>query len=551
MQIHFLPDNRTVELSAGESLLTAARRAGVELAAPCNGAGVCGKCLVRVAAGQSAPLGKSRHFAPAGSLLACETTAVSDLTVEIPRKKETGLQIHNHGATIEVELAPAIRKHYDGANTQIFAGAELLGTEAGDTTARVFGAVIDIGTTTLAVGIIDLLTGEEAAGATGLNPQTSYAQDVLGRIHFASGDGGLAILQSAVVAALNALIGEAADAAKIDTAQIYEAVVSGNTCMLQLALGLDPAPLGRHPYAPFFAGNETRPAAGLRIAPFGQIYAPPNIAGHIGADIVSGIVATDLAARRGTTLFVDIGTNGEMVVAQDGKMVGASTAAGPAFEGMNIACGMRAAAGAIERVNIEGENFQLRVIGDAPPVGICGSGLMDLVGELARCGVIDGGGRLGGNRDPNAYAAKILAERGRRVDGKARLTVADAVYLSQKDLRQVQLAKGAIRAGVDLLLKNAGVAAAAVDEVIIAGSFGYHLRAESLLNLGLLPRELAGKISFAGNTSKSGARLFLLNHAERARAAALARAVRAVNLAEDESFQTVFIAAMAFPAARE
>ncbi|GHS93440.1 hypothetical protein FACS1894107_11630 [Planctomycetales bacterium] len=466
------------------------------------------------------------------------------------------MQIHNHGATIEVELAPAIRKHYDGANTQIFAGEKLLGTETGDTTARVFGAVIDIGTTTLAVGIIDLLTGEEAAGATGLNPQTSYAQDVLGRIHFASGDGGLAVLQSAVVAALNALISEAADAANIATAQIYEAVVSGNTCMLQLALGLDPAPLGRHPYAPFFAGNETRPAD-LRMAPFGQIYAPPNIAGHLGADIVSGIVATGLAARRGTTLFVDIGTNGEMVVAQDGKMVGASTAAGPAFEGMNIACGMRAAAGAIERVNIEREDFQLRVIGDAPPVGICGSGLMDLVGELARCGVIDGGGRLGagdrlgGNRDSNDSAAKILAARLRRVDGKARLTVADAVYLSQKDLRQVQLAKGAIRAGVDLLLKNAGVAAAAVDEVIIAGSFGYHLRAESLLHLGLLPRELAGKISFAGNTSKSGARLFLLNHAERARAAALARAVRAVNLADDEGFQKVFIAALAFPAARE
>jgi uncharacterized 2Fe-2S/4Fe-4S cluster protein (DUF4445 family) len=331
-----------------------------------------------------------------------------------------------------------------------------------------------------------------------------------------------------------------------DRTRIHEAVLSGNTAMLHLAVGADPASLGRAPFTPLLKGGEYLEASGvgLDLAPRGRVYLPPILSAYVGADIASGLLATDLHRLPGVTLFVDIGTNGEMVLAVDGQLTATSTAAGPAFEGMNIACGMRASRGAVEVFAVEGDAVRVETIGQAPAVGLCGSGLLDLVGELARLGSLDPGGRL---RKAGPELHQALGERLEARDGRTVFRVAGPVYLTQKDVRQVQLAKGAVRTGIDLLLKAAGREAAEVDRVLIAGSFGYHLRTRSLVNLGLLPEAFADRVTFVGNTSHSGGRAFLVNGPSRGLMAEVAAQVRVLELAQDPAFQATFIAALAFP----
>ena len=291
-----------------------------------------------------------------------------------------------------------ITKTFDAsaARTTVTAGGALLATEPGDTTAALFGAAVDIGTTTLVVALIDLRDGRELAIASSLNPQARHAQDVLSRIKLGSQPQGLQLLHGELIAELNRLVGAAAAEADVPVRHIYEAVFSGNTTMLHLATATNPASLGKYPYTPALQGGQHVSAAdiGLVIAPRGLVYLPPIMSAYVGADITSGILATKLAEQRGVTLFVDIGTNGEMVLAANGQLTATSTAAGPAFEGMNIACGMRASRGAIEQVSLSGNDVEIKTIANAEPVGLCGSGLLDVVGELAAHGGVDKNGRF-------------------------------------------------------------------------------------------------------------------------------------------------------------
>jgi uncharacterized 2Fe-2S/4Fe-4S cluster protein (DUF4445 family) len=282
---------------------------------------------------------------------------------------------------------------------------------------------------------------------------------------------------------------------------------------------------------------------GLAIAPDGQVYLPPIMSAYVGADITSGILAAKLAALRGVTLFVDIGTNGEMVLAVNGQLTATSTAAGPAFEGMNIACGMRASRGAIELVSLAGDRVEIKTIANAAPVGLCGSGLLDAVGELAAHGVVDKNGRF---RVNGALPDRPWKDRVGVLDGKPVFHIADPVYLSQKDVRQVQLAKAAVRAGIELMLRANNLTAAHVDRVLIAGSFGFHLRTASLIHLGLLPREFEDRVEFVGNTSKTGARAFLLDRRLRDELKQLVRRVRVLELANDPAFEKTFVQALSF-----
>jgi uncharacterized 2Fe-2S/4Fe-4S cluster protein (DUF4445 family) len=548
--IHFWPDDIKAEAEPGQSLLEVARAAGVALESPCNGAGICGKCRAAVLAGdlQAGPVDQSQsaaHHLPSGQVLACQQLVGRlEAVIKIPRA-ETGLQVHDQGDSINYPVNPRLAKRYDQAGriTEVLAGGRIIAREPDDTSQDLLGLAVDIGTTTLAVALINLIDGSELASATGLNPQTSLAQDVLGRVHFASEDGGLTRLQQSVVQAINQLAAQVAAQAGRDLNRVYELVVSGNTCMIYLAAGLDPVTLGRHPFIPEFRGHALFKAGELGLAGAGsaEVYFPPVISGHVGADIVAGLAATGLEERPGVSLFVDIGTNGEMVLAQDGRLLAASTAAGPAFEGMNISCGMRAAPGAIESYHLEetGE-LTVKTIGQARAIGLCGSGLMDVVAELVSHGGLAPSGRF--TPDGGRLAGWL-----ERDGGKTRLRLAEGVYLTQKDIRQVQAAKAAIRAGIMLLLDEAGLRADQVERVLVAGSFGYHLREASLLALGLLPPEFAGLVTMAGNTSKSGARLFLLNEPSRAGAAGLAGRVKHFNLADKPRFQEVFVAAMAFP----
>ena len=282
---------------------------------------------------------------------------------------------------------------------------------------------------------------------------------MLSRIKLGSDAQGLALLNAEVIAEINRLIASLAIEAGIPRRRIYEAVMAGNTCMLHLAARVDPEPLGRYPYTPTLTGDVHYPARalGLIISPFGLVYFPPVVSGFVGADITAGMLSASLADEKGVTLFVDIGTNGEMVLARDGRLQATSTAAGPAFEGMNIACGMRAARGAIERVSLDGGEVNVRTIDDAPPAGLCGSGLLDAVAELAVHGIIETPAALPKIR--GLLPPGLQSRFGER-DGKPAFHLTPDIYLSQGDIRQVQLAKGAVRAGVDVLLRRNGLTAA-------------------------------------------------------------------------------------------
>ncbi|BCS54147.1 ASKHA domain-containing protein [Geobacter sp. SVR] len=544
--VRFLPDNRSASIEQGSTILEAARQAGVLIEAPCNGAGHCAKCLVRLPGDDLANV-VVHVDAPVDAgpdmVLACHSHVFGDVTVETVQREETGLQVQCAGQAGDVDLLPYITKNYHaGADrTAVLAGDRLLGFEQGDTTTATYGLVVDIGTTTLVAAVVDLNSGAELAGASRLNPQSLHAQDVLSRIRFAA-DGGLEVLHRELIRELNAIIAEAASAATIPADRIYEAVFSGNTCMLHLAAGIDPAPLGRHPFTLVIRGGCHIGASdiGLAIAPAGIVYLPPVISAYVGADISAGMLASGLADLPGNTLFIDIGTNGELALAADGVLLASATAAGPAFEGMNISCGMRAAVGAIERVELapDGE-LELGVIGAVEPAGICGSGLMDLVAVLVEQGAILPSGKLNGS-------GTLFADLIEKTDAGSVFRLSRRVAFSQKDVRQVQLSKGAIRAGIELLLERAGLGPGDLDRVLIAGSFGYHLRERSLISIGLLPPEAEGKVAFLGNTSRSGGEMLLLDHRLRPQLQDVVERVTVVDLAGDPTFERAFMAAMKF-----
>lgn len=558
VEISFTPDNLSIGVEAGTTILEAARRAGLIVEAPCNGIGNCGKCKVKLINPHTAAIvvRKGKHQLHRGQqrqgfVLACQTEAWSDLRVEADsaNNKDAAGTILSRGKNLARQRDPFITKTYAGNadSTAVYAGGILLDCEKGNTEKENYGVVVDIGTTTLVATLIDVHTGRELASASSLNPQARHAQDVLSRIQLAADPAGLSLMYSEITGEVKRLIIQLAAEARIDPAHIYETVYSGNTCMLHLAANVDPRPLGKYPYQPVIAGGNNVKAAEhqLGVAEFGLIYLPPIVSAYVGADITSGILASRLYERKGATLFVDIGTNGEMVLAVDGRMSSTSTAAGPAFEGMNIACGMRAGTGAIERFEIDhtGE-VRLETIGGGRPTGICGSGLMDIVAELVSSGVIDHQGRLQSADKPEL--APRLRERIQRREGKVIFVLSDDVYITQKDIRQVQLAKGAVRAGVEYLLASQRIDAGKVDRVLIAGSFGYHVRVESLINIGLLPAEFAGKIEVIGNTSHSGGRAFLLNAGYRREMAETVKRISVVELANHHDFEKVFVRCLKF-----
>jgi uncharacterized 2Fe-2S/4Fe-4S cluster protein (DUF4445 family) len=313
--------------------------------------------------------------------------------------------------------------------------------------------------------------------------------------------------------------------------------------MLHLATRVNPASLGKYPYLPALYGHDQVHAAdhGLQASPLAGIYLPPIISAYVGPDITSGILAAQLTELAGISLFIDIGTNGEMALSKDGSLSVTSTAAGPAFEGMNIACGMRAAAGAIETFAITDDVLKMNIIGGEPAIGICGSGLIDIVGELISHGIIGKNGKIRDGNLPERLAKRLIKQEGKTV-----FSLSENVYISQKDIRQVQLAKGAIRAGVEALLINQDVTAQEVDRVFIAGSFGYHLNPDSLIHIGLLPQSFRNKIQFLGNTSKSGGQAFLLNQFVRGRMAEAVKEIHVIELATVNNFDRLFAKCLEF-----
>ncbi len=418
-----------------------------------------------------------------------------------------------------------------------------------------YGVAFDIGTTTV-VGMLWNLQGSELAGTEAMtNPQSKYGQDVISRITFAAQKPeNRMLLQKEITDCMNRIIQKLCDDCQADPMHITRATVCGNTTMSHLFAGYDPQSLSRAPFEPAYRGalHLTASDTDIQIAPDAGILVIPNIAGHVGGDITAGILASRLDRRAGKTLLVDIGTNGEIVYHENGRMFACSTAAGPAFEGATIVQGMRAAAGAIERIVITEEDVQFQVVGQVPPVGICGSGLIDAIAEMVRTGIIDATGRIAAADDyGKEHPESPLADRIREGDhGREFVLVArenhEDIVITQQDVREVQLAKGAIAAGIQILTKKAGSTPEELDRIIIAGAFGNYIDHHSAMGIGLLPKLPGDRITMAGNTAGAGALMCAASAKAAAEVQTIPSHVEHVELAEDPDFQDTYILSMGF-----
>ena len=534
--ITFEPDGRQVSIHAGATLLEAAGQAGIILSTVCGGKGICKKCVVNVLPDRQ-------------EVLACQYHIQEDLVVIVPvSSRFFEHKILTEGISSRAEIQPDIYKKY-----RKFA-------PAGD----VFGVAVDIGTTTVVAKLVDMTNGLLLETQAALNPQISFGDDVISRINYAQTDAKLAELHEAIIGCINELTAKLCRQASIDAKQIYEMCVVGNTTMNHVFLKLPVVQLGQAPYKAFSLDAEDRSPenTALQMNPAGNIHSVENIAGFVGSDTVAVALAADIYSAKDLTLIVDIGTNGEIVLGTADKLYAASCAAGPAFEGARISCGSRAMEGAIEVVLVNDGNIDFDIIGngstvlsgspskDCPPAvslsnqprSICGSGLIDAVAILLDLGIIDRTGRFASPANlPPAISSRITQQ-----NGQPAFRLAEKVTLTQKDIREVQLAKAAIRAGVKLLQKKIGIEDDDIKQVLLAGAFGNYIRRESALRIGLLPDLPPERIHFIGNAAASGAQMILLSQDCRTQARKLARKIQYVEIAHEPEFQDVFTDSMSF-----
>jgi len=605
LRVTFQPQGRTVYVLPETNVLEAAGRAGVIINTPCGGQGTCGRCRVQMTAGACPPTETEREQLSeeeldAGWRLACQTRICGEAVASVPPSSLFGDQHQiltqaRAGGTAEVRHAlrkvfvqlveptldddapdlarleaelgplqvdlsllrqlPRRLRENSFSGTAVIAGDRLIDFQPGDTTDACYGVAFDIGTTTVVGALLDLTDGDELAVAAEMNRQTTYGDDILARIHHArSEENGVRELQAAALWAVGAIIDSLCDRSGIDPRDICELTFAGNTAMQHLLCGLDVSALGEIPFIPSHKRSLTVPAESFATAvhPRGSAYVFPVIGGFVGGDIVAGLLATQLERQDGPAVLIDVGTNGEIVLSHEGRLWATSTAAGPAFEGARISCGMRASRGAIEKVVFD-DDVRLSVIGDVEPVGLCGSGLVDLVARMLDAGMIGANGRMLPPEELPSGLGEALRRRVRRRNGGTEFVLSDAsadnpVALTERDVRELQLASGAIRAGVRLLCKRAGLTPADLRSVLIAGGFGSFIRRSNAQRIGLLPGEVDhSRIHYVGNTSLDGAKWALLSTDARRQAERIATSVRHVELSRDTEFQMVFAEAMMFP----
>ena len=451
--------------------------------------------------------------------------------------------------------APSLlRSGSDGLTVTLF-DQKLLAVEAGDTRREVYGMAFDIGTTTVVGYLLDLGTGVAAATVSGLNPQAAFGGDLMSRIAYAQEQPGhVRQLHTRIIQMVNGLIEEACGTAGIDRERVYKVVVVGNTVMHHLFLGIDPTYVGQAPYAPSVRrGLEvTAREVGLRLRPETPVFLLPVVAGFVGADASAVILATRIYESREVRIVADIGTNGEMVIASRDGLIACSAPAGPALEGAQLRCGMRAARGAIDRVRID-EDVRFHVLGGDSPLGLCGSGILDAIAGLLDAGIVDASGRL--HPDPPARLSDSLRRRVFTLpDGLTAFVIAwgpetaagKDIVLTQGDIRQVQLAKGAIRGGIETLQRVTQTPTDGIAGLMLAGGFGNYLNIHSAIRVGLIPPLASDRVTYVGNAAGLGAQMAVISETERRRAEELARLVRHVSLATHPDFQEIFLEAVQF-----
>ncbi len=513
--VRFEPEGVEVDVETGWTVHEAAAAAGVLLDAPCGGFSRCGACRVRATGGLEAPRAwEKESLSPAdlaaGVRLACMARIEGPATIE-------RLSTIAH---IRVDAG------YDPSMVAAAPGRFGL------------GVAVDVGTTTLAASLYDLADGRRIATKVSDNPQIAFGHDVMTRIS-RSLEGDAEALRSGVVTGVSGLVHDLLDAA--GGASLKDMVIVGNPAMIHLLLGLDVSPLATAPYEGGSIGSVRSTLGDLGLpGPAGvPVFVAPEVSAFVGADAVAGMIATGLAARRYPTLLIDLGTNGELVLQADDWMLATSAAAGPALEGVSISSGMRAEPGAIERVLYADGTLRVGTVGGGEARGVCGSGLLDAIAAMLDAGVLRADGRL--------VAEGPLADRVSSAGDGVRFELAEGVHLTQQDVRQVQLAKGAVAVAVGVLLDEAGISADDVREVLVGGGFGSRVSPASLVRLGVLPGKWGDRVTFVGNTALAGAAAMLLDPGARARAALEASAVRTIPLATRPDFESRFLSSLDFP----
>ena len=609
VHLRFQPSDKQVRVPAGVTVFDAASWNGIAVDSTCGGHGTCKKCKVRIVDG-SVPVSRLdvRAFTPdelrSGWRLACLAQAGTDLEIEVP-PLTTRPKAATVGVGRQVILRPAVQKRYlelseptlhdqatdvervlaamedlelrvdlaavrtvgrtlrgaDFKVTAVVVDDVLIDVEPGDTSAHRHGIAFDLGTTTVVATLLDLSTGTPVAVRSMLNKQQPFGADVITRISATMLDPtALDRLRSLAHQTLDELAQEVCVAGEVSPGHVYEVAMAGNATMTQLALGIDPEPVG---VAPFIMAARSYPELlasdlGVAVHPRARATVFPALGAYVGGDIVAGVLAAGMERDKRIRLFIDVGTNCEIVLGNAERLVATAAPAGPAFEAASIKCGMRAADGAIEVVTITDDALHLQVIGDVKPQGLCGSGLVDAVAELVRVGLLDHSGRFVTDEAAAAIspglAPHLMTLAGERIFVLAwhgqpgEVTDAtDVVCLSQRDVRELQFAKAAISTGWRLLLEEVGLAESDIAQVLLAGSFGTYLSPASAVRIGLVPKLPVLRIVSAGNVAGEGAKMALLSKPERAGATALLEEVEYVELSDRSDFNDRFIDELSFP----
>ena len=606
IKVRFKPLDREVEVEPGTSLLTAARQAGIVLESDCGGMGRCGKCKVVVRSRVTPLTPREREYLTPFEIaqkvrLACQIlvkrpTSVSLLSM--PAGKE---HILEEGISHAVAFQPHLRKYYLNTTaadwkkeqtiseiiehalrqqvtkrpiiglaclktlpsllgsdqiglTALLKDNEVLALEPGDTSGKVYGMAVDVGTTTVVGYLFDLTQGKLIGVDSSLNQQSVHGSDVISRIDYSlHTPDGLPKLQRQVIETVNQIIGRLCLVNGISNSNIYTLVMVGNTTMTHLFWGMSPRFLSRFPYNPLTREGLCLPpeGMGLEMNPFGRVFSLPLVSGFIGSDTTGVVLSTGLHRSRVPKMAIDIGTNGEIVLTDGEVILSCSCAAGPAFEGAHIECGMRGVSGAVDRVDFVENTVRCHVIDEVPAKGICGSGLVDAVAGMLKAGLISTDGRLLTKEEVPHSPYAPLVKHGKYnhfivSSGKGAAGARDVV-ITQKDIRELQLAKGAMMAGIRILMDRLGLGEQDIRVVYLAGAFGNYVRPESALAIGLLPVLPKAKITQVGNAAGSGAKMALLSTKALKEAEKVAEKIQYLELAKISDFQQQFVNGMVFP----
>lgn len=597
-QIDFEPIGRRVTAGQEQSLLAIAQEVGIALAAVCGGVGICGACKVRLMSGQLSPVASAEKAVftdeelAAGWRLGCRAFPQSDLKIEIPPESLTATQrLQLEGTSRAVTLSPAVTVHpvtltppgltdlradwdrLTDALPEVAAASlcdpavmaqfsaqmrasdwagqialaedgSVVGTLPPD--ARPYGLAVDIGTTKMALFLVDLTTGEAVARIGAMNPQIAYGEDVVARIAYANqNEADRLALKRRVIETLNTSIEQLCQSVGVEVTQVVDLVVVGNTAMHHLFAGLPVRQLGQAPYVAAVSQGMRFPAReiGLNCAPGARVYLPPNIAGYVGADHTAMVLASQIHNTSGISIALDIGTNTEISLAQDGRLMSCSCASGPAFEGAHIHAGMRAVPGAIERAQFIDGEWHIATVDGKAPVGICGSGILDVVAELLSSGQIDEAGRFTDavqHRVEHPQGGAIeLVPAGESGTGKS-------ILVTRGDIREIQLAKAAIRSGVEVLLQQAGITAVDLDQFLVAGAFGTYLNLDSAVTIGMFPELPRDRYQQIGNAAGIGAQMMLISSASRQEAEAIRDRMSYVELTTVPDYMDIYVEAILF-----